>query len=319
MHGESLSLFCCLWRNADDSQLALTQTQSHSEALCDDFIKKCHGIDTSTIEDDGGGLPKTVSVENSFRRNTVRTRDQVWHAVQDLSVRLPRLIKERQDNNSPIPDRAYPTTLRLTAAVVDPQLVVRNKKKRRPFVTKSKQCSLACGKELLAKEMEDEERSKVLQKAVTPLVGALILNGGDINVVRLNLAVTGFQDLEEEEASSPSTAAAASPWAAFSTKEKASDRALKRQRTLEKSTRKDTVSSSSSNRITTVLPSVGNSGGSAKPPTKTMWSNAAPSSCLKLDPAVLAELPADIRAEVCRTYNTKETPKRTIDQFFVRK
>lgn len=284
-----------------------------SEALCDDLINKCRGIDTTTIEDDGGGLQKTASVENSFRRNAVRSRDQVWHALNDLCFRLPRLLLDRQ-GNSDSPTRAYPITLRLTAAVVDPQLV-RSKKKRRPFVTRSKQCNFSCGKALIAEETDEAEKSEVVHKAVAPLVNALVLNDGDINVVRLNIAVTGFQDLES--ALSPSSTAA-SPWAAFATsKENSDDHASKRQRTLHNAKREVSVSSSS--RTTAPERMVSNSGGSAKAATESARGDSTPSSCLKLDPAVLAELPADIRAEVCRTYSIKETPKRTIDQFFGKK
>ena len=245
-------------------------------------------MDDTRIKDDAGGLPKTVSVENSFRRYTVTTETAVWNSLQDLFWRLPRLLDDRQ-HNSEHPDRSYPTTVRLTAGMVDTRLLPT---KKRPFVTKSKQCSLN-GKALMA-ETSDAKRSEMIQQAVTPLVNSLILNDSDINVVRLNIAVTGFQDLSTES-SSPQQA---SPWATFATKG-----GSKRQRT-----QLEIIGDSSANQTRKVEAVAGS--------IHTTGSNA---SSMAVDPAVLAELPADIRAEVCQTFNAKDTPKRTIDQFFAKK
>jgi hypothetical protein len=274
-----------------------------SEALCDDLMKKCRGIDDSRIEDDHGGLPKTVSVENSFRRNTVRTSDAMWRALQDLFQRLPRLLDDRRAN-SECPDQSYPTTIRLTAGIVDKQLL---HTKKRPFVTRSKQCTFSAGKALMAETGNVTKRIELIRKAVTPLVESLVLNDGNINVVRINIAVTGFQDLQE----SPS--ASLSPWAAFTTTGP-EDQWSKRQRTQTKNGRER---GQDSGQKVKRRPSVGKLFASAKSHSTPMESIMP--STLKVDPAVLAELPPDIRAEVCRTYDTKVTSKRTIDQFFGKK
>jgi len=268
---------------------------------------KCRGIDHTRIEDDGGGLPKTVSVENSFRRNTVKSKDAVWKALCDLVWRLPRLLDDRR-NNSDSPERAYPTTIRLTAAVVDRRLV---HTKKRPFVTRSKQCSFAAGGKALMTETDDTKKSEIVQKAVTPLVNSLVLNDEDINVVRLNIAITGFQDLVVA-VESP---AAASPWAAFATKGATNERATRKRQRIHVAAAKEYVRKPTS-MAKAPLSHEKAFGGSANAFSQT--DIVAPLS-FKVDPSVLAELPADIRAEVCRTYSTKDTSKKTIDQFFVKK
>ena len=262
----------------------------YSEALCDELLLKCQGVDRSCIQDDNGGLAKTVSVENSFRRNTVRTSSAVWRALEDLFWRLPQLLDDRRAC-SEYPAQCFPTTIRLTAAVVDKRI-----EKRRPFVTRSKQCSVD-GKSLMV-ETSQVKRSDILRKAVTPLINALVLNNTsvDMNIVRLNVAVTGFQDLQQQ------SAAASSPWAAFTTNETNSKRPSKRHRPQDgamsqfKSLAADQDTRSPKARSYDQL-----------------------SSSEEVDPAVLAELPADIRSEVCRTYGTKDSSRRTIDQFFTRK
>jgi hypothetical protein len=52
---------------------------------------------------------------------------------------------------------------------------------------------------------------------------------------------------------------------------------------------------------------------------KTHLSPEKVPSSIRVDPAVLAELPPDIQAEVRGTYNTHNPLKRTIDQFFAKK
>jgi hypothetical protein len=160
--------------------------------LCDLLLNRCKGLDASNIEDDGGGLPKTVSVENSFRRGTVRTLTDVWTALDDLCVRLSRLLCDRA-SWSDDPSRSYPTTIRLTTRMMDPRLAM----KRRPFVTHSKQTAIN-GKALMKGSddvLEDEtKQAGILKEWVTPLVRQLIHSSIDINLTRLNLAVTNFPD-----------------------------------------------------------------------------------------------------------------------------
>jgi hypothetical protein len=161
-------------------------------ALCDLLLDRCKGLDSSHIEDDGGGLPKTVSVENSFRRGTVRTLTALWTALDELCVRLPRLLRDRT-SWSEDPSKSYPTTLRLTTRMMDSRLSM----KRRPFVTHSKQTTI--NGEVLLKGtkgiLEDEaKQARILKGWVTPLVQQLFLPSVDINLTRLNLAVTNFPD-----------------------------------------------------------------------------------------------------------------------------
>ena len=169
----------------------------------------CLGLDTSQIEDDNGGLTKQVSVEDSFQRGTNVTRESVWKAMESLFVRLPILVDERQEA-SPYPERAFPTTLRCTARVVDPAKLQQTssvngiqkvppqgqKRRRRPFVTRSKQCRFD-GKSYLHNK-DPQARRHLLKSTVEPLLKALVFcTPGRINVTRLNLAVTNFQDMED--------------------------------------------------------------------------------------------------------------------------
>lgn len=270
-------------------------------------MSKCRGIDSTCIQDDGGGLSKTVSVEDSFRRHSVMTTDSVFHAVQDLCWRLPRLLDDRRIN-SHSPDQAYPTTIRVTAGVVDGRLATT---KRRPFVTKSKQCNFASvGKALMATS-DEVERSEILHEASRPLINGLLCNGGEIDVVRLNIAVTGFQDLAAP-AESPSTAS--SPWAAFSTKrgpveQECSD--------CKKTKPEATISNDAKQKKVPPLLFAKKSGATGKQKGRSFVHH----STTDIDPAVLAELPADIQAEVLRTCNNtnNSSTKRTIDHFFSKK
>jgi hypothetical protein len=160
---------------------------SSSEQQCDLLLQRCRGLDTTEVVDDEGDLQKTVSVENSFRRGTVRNMDAVWRALEDLFVRLPKLLQDRT-SWALDPDRAFPTTIRLTIRMVDPDLL----HKRRPYVTKSKQTPLD-GKTLVQGTIE-QNQSIMLKTQVTPLLKQL-LQAKDINITRMNIALTNFQDV----------------------------------------------------------------------------------------------------------------------------
>jgi hypothetical protein len=110
--------------------------------------------------------------------------------LDDLFLRLPRLLEDRM-SWALDPDRAFPTTIRLTVRMVDPRLL----HKRRPFVTRSKQASVD-GKALI-QEKDQQNRSLLLKRHVTPLLRQLLAPSEtkDINVTRLNIAVTNFQDV----------------------------------------------------------------------------------------------------------------------------
>lgn len=158
------------------------------------LLQKCQGLDTTRVEDDNGGLAKTVSVENSFRRGTVITQKGVLESAKDVCRRLPDLVQERV-SLSHNPDSAYPTTLRLTVRLVDqlsasPSLA--RDERRRPFETTSKQTGLD-GKCLMA--LDDHEKISYLYRRVSPLLKALVLDQPCYDLTRLNLAVANFHDL----------------------------------------------------------------------------------------------------------------------------
>ena len=166
---------------------------SPSEQQCDIILENCRGLDKTRVVDDQGGLPKTVSCENSFRRGTLCSMKGVWVALGQLFDRLPRLLKDRT-SWSKRPDSAYPLTIRLTARVVDECL---RSTKRRPFVTRSAQCRFDGQRLLHTKDLKNQ--SEMIKNAVIPLVRQLL--GGsstkDVDVTRLNIAVTSFQDIPE--------------------------------------------------------------------------------------------------------------------------
>jgi hypothetical protein len=159
------------------------------------LLQRCRGVDTVSITDDDGEAPKTISVENSFRRSTVVTPEAVWRLLEQLYVRLPRLLKDRRDW-SRYPKKAYPTIIKLTARTVDSTLQSNPNRRGRPFVTRSKQVPFS-GQELM-EETNPHRQATLIQKAVRPLVQSLVLNSADeVNVTRLNIAVTKFQDIAE--------------------------------------------------------------------------------------------------------------------------
>lgn len=169
-------------------------TPSRSSEQCEVLLQKCRGLDSTQIVDDGGGLPKTVSVENSFRRGTVQTKEAVLEALDDLLRRLPLLVNDRttwaRDH-----DQAFPTTVRLTIRYVDQSL--EGIKRRRPFVTKSKQAPMPNGKAFV-REKDPAQQTRQLQCLVAPLLDQLLseaVKTNIINVTRLNIAVSNFQDV----------------------------------------------------------------------------------------------------------------------------
>jgi hypothetical protein len=253
------------------------------------LLQKCRGVDTTEIIDDNGGMAKTVSVENSFQRDTMKTRQQVQNAMDELYVRLPKLLEERRDD-SDRPELAYPTTIRLTARTVD-RISIAVKRRRRPFVTHSRQVGFD-GKSLMMKLNGPEERREMLQKTISPLLDALVFQGADINVTRLNLAATNFQDVISGSA---------------------------------KGTQSASISQMFSKQLAeqTEQPSKSIEG---EADTKTSG-DKDPTCPEGVDPIVLAELPADIAAEVRRTYSATSTlmasaatrpskKAKTIDNFF---
>ena len=151
----------------------------------------CRGQDDSVIVDDQGGLPKTVSVENSFRRGTVCSMSKLQEALEELYQRLPILYQHRADW-SENPEKSYPSSFRITVRFVDATLMG---KRRRPFVTRSKQIPLLNGSELLQK-VTGGKFVQLLRELTIPLLRSLLPKNEQINVTRVNIALAGFADAQ---------------------------------------------------------------------------------------------------------------------------
>lgn len=262
------------------------------------LLQKCRGIDPTLIVDDHGGINKTVSVENSFRRGTITSRESVWDAMADLFTRLPRLLDQRQ-SCSHCAERAFPNTIRVTARVVD-----KNVQKRRPFATKSKQCGFD-GKRLM-QVSEASKRSEQLRIAVAPLLESLLFRSAEseINVTRLNVAMTNFSDLHSgstlpemrEGLGSRNVAqllACQTPMASQNDKhQRVKDPSKKRKGS--------------------------HSFGGIDRNRQRIRETSSDLFSGEIDPAVLAELPTSIAEEVCRNYGilSERNPQTTIEQFF---
>lgn len=159
----------------------------------DTIFDLCRGVDNSSVVDDEGGIPKTLSVENSFRRGTVKSEEKVLAHMEDLHLRLPRLLHNRT-SWSTNPELSFPTIIRLTVRLVDHTI---GEKRRRPFATTSAQRPFD-GKALLAAGNLDDGSSKqsdLLRQAIAPLLQKLLLSRGDINLTRVNVALSGFMDV----------------------------------------------------------------------------------------------------------------------------
>jgi hypothetical protein len=234
--------------------------------------------------------------------------------MEDLYERLPRLLKERaQWSHAPV--KAYPTTIRLTVRSVIKagssmnQLASLQKTRRRPFVTHSKQMAVD-GQALMALEDVNGKRN-FLRRIVAPLMRTLLPSAEEINVTRINVATTNFQDVllvvpTPHSTVRPSnfrltqspTCLDGSPNLSGTTKVAAAVSV-----TNDASGRREFISPSKLNNRMTKL-------------------RRADSEPLVVDPAVLAELPEDIAAEVRRAYpqmKVASTKRKRIDQFFARK
>jgi hypothetical protein len=128
--------------------------------------------------------------------------EAVWRGLLDLFVRLPLLLRDRASWSCD-PDKAYPTTIRLTMRLVDKSLA----HKRRPFVTHSKQAHVD-GQELL-REKDPNLLIQILKRNVSPLLNHLLQQSNakdDIDVTRMNIALTKFQDVNATRLPSPGQA-----------------------------------------------------------------------------------------------------------------
>ena len=310
----------------------------NSKDQAQSLLLKCAGIDNTPIEDDLGGLPKTVSVEDSFRRGTVTTRDAVIKAANDVCSRLPVLLHERSlvSNNTLL---AYPTTLRLTVRLVidpnDPSKTSRQpgRSRRRPFETFSKQIPFP-GKSFV--KIDESQKPELLYQNISGMLRALVLDKPCFDVTRLNLAATNFGDLDTGSGvyhGSPSKQRSLSQTVSFFTQTQHHSQVLSQpqsQPTL-KDRKKQVAAASMAEQVakgpgTKQSPpsvakykSVAASASSAGLATEPSWSNKANLHLSDLDPTVLNELPPDVRAEILKSF--PPTPfsrkKRTrIDDFF---
>jgi DNA polymerase iota len=262
-------------------------TVDGSDEHCAMLLDKCRGLDRTPIEDDCGGLTKQVSVEDSFRRGTMLTKEAVWRAIEELFFRLPKLLEERR-TASPTPSQAYPTTIRLTARVVDPTL---KNVRRRPFRTQSRQCSFD-GKVYMSSD--GPTRKNMLRVIIAPLLKALVLENPEtpkINVTRMNIAATNFQDLVLAGSFAPG-----------------SIQSFVNQNVKLSQSQYQSISPPQTKKR------------ERDEPTRSEESRKLEAG--QLDLSVLAELPPDVAAEVKQMYQQQEKkPKKrqTIDSFFHRK
>lgn len=202
-----------------------------SNDFCTRLLQQCRGVDTTSTVDDDGGLAKTLSVENSFRRGTVCSIPLVHQALEDLFVRLPKLLKARQQQSLQ-PQNAFPTTIRLTARtiLIDSSCQVDNESdsddemrspqtskwetnsrsnqrdRRRSHVTKSKQAHID-GQRLLSLTLE--EQALCLRRATSPLLQELVVSNTPVNITRLNIALTDFADCRTKRLFAPKLSRAA--------------------------------------------------------------------------------------------------------------
>jgi hypothetical protein len=128
--------------------------------------------------------------------------DKVCHALDDLLRRLPLMLNDRT-SWAANPELAFPTTIRVTVRLVDRNLVGN---KRRPFVTTSKQSRLPVGRALI-QEGDSNKQTLLLGQHVTPLLNQLLqfsIKNKDINMTRMNIALTNFQDVPSNNTLAPS-------------------------------------------------------------------------------------------------------------------
>ena len=166
-----------------------------SACKCDEILDLCNGIDNSSITDDEGQLQKSLSVENSLRNGTIRTKAQVLQVVEDLYRRLPLLLHDRKEW-SEHPLLAYPTVIRVTArSSFDP---VAKGRTNRTFTTRSQQSKFEGGRAICNDGLTASEAAAILRESVTPLLHSLLFTSQAINITRLNICVTNFQDIGKQ-------------------------------------------------------------------------------------------------------------------------
>lgn len=232
-------------------------------------------------------MSKVVSIENSFKRGSTRTQEAVLEGVEDLYQRLPQLLSDRKGWSSR-PDRCFPTTLRLTVRSMIHHGV--RPLRGRPFETHSRQIPID-GKSLM-KDDDATLQSGRLRDLVYPMLRSMLFQSVTIDVTRINIALDNFQDaLDIKESSGP----AATQITTFTQPSRIARRATDRDRARPKQGQKSRGQRYAGHRKI--------------------------QSFDQIDPSVLAELPADIAAEVRRSFSDPKRPvkRNRIDEFFTPK
>ena len=176
----------CGKRNLNSNSLFCSDNQ------CSEILDLCNGIDSSVVADDDGTLQKSLSVENSLRQGTIRTKAHVLQVLEDLYRRLPLLLNDRREW-SEHPSLAYPTIIRVTArSSFD---LVGKGRIDRTFTTRSQQSKFEGGRAICNDRLSPSETASILRQSVTPLLQSLLFTSQTINVTRLNICVTNFQDI----------------------------------------------------------------------------------------------------------------------------
>jgi hypothetical protein len=128
-----------------------------------------------------------------MKRGTICKKEQVLTVMEDLYRRLPLLLKDRADWSND-PSRAYPTTIRLTARSSFASTTKSKANHNRRFANRSQQTKLD-GRSLCNNALSESEAAAFLRRSVTPLLESLLFTLADINVTRLNICVSNFQDV----------------------------------------------------------------------------------------------------------------------------
>ena len=268
------------------------------------LLQRCRGLDPLKIEDDHGGLAKTVSVEDSYKRGSVTTINKAATKLEILCGRLPPLLDERR-LDSDRRDLSYPRTIRLTIRLVDHNLV----KQKRPFVTKSIQRTFE-GRSLLVTS-SGEDRCAVIRAATKPLLDHILLGNTALNVTKLNIAVTGFADVRLQ--SSPTGSGQRSVKHFFAADKRPDSANLKRTE-VQREENLEHATSPKPQKLQKMHSRQKSSSESLERSHKET----------KVDPSFLAALPEDIRTEVERdmsqqvmSFNSaKKKVGRKIHSFF---
>jgi hypothetical protein len=141
------------------------------------------------IEDDDGGLTKTVSVEETFIRGSLLSLEEVKRNLDILYTRILRLLDLRRDA-SPMRMYAYPTSLRLSVRIVDKSMCAGT----RPFRVISKQVDFD-GKELMCTK-EYSDRLEILNRSISKVFHILSDLRIELDVTKLNIAALNFADIK---------------------------------------------------------------------------------------------------------------------------